>query len=70
MKPVILNNINSFYAGVLHNNFCFQNRIIFLLNLLYNTLNPLSENRDLPVAICYYEEANINDDIYGDRIYM
>ena len=31
-----------------------------------NTRNPLSENRDLPVAICYYEEAN--NDIYGDRI--
>ena len=33
---------------------------------LANTRNPLSENRDLPLAICYYEEAN--DDIYGDRI--
>ena len=33
---------------------------------LANTRNPLSENRDLPLDICYYEEAN--DDIYGDRI--
>ena len=32
---------------------------------LANRLSPLSEDRDLPLAICYYEEPN---DIYGDRI--
>ena len=28
--------------------------------------NPLAEDRDLPLDICYYEEPN--NDIYGDRI--
>ena len=33
---------------------------------LANARNPLGEDRELPLAICYYEEAD--DDIYGDRI--
>ena len=33
---------------------------------LANTRNPFSENRDLPIFICYYEQPD--DDIYGDRI--
>ena len=33
---------------------------------LANRCNLLSEDRDLPLAICYYEEPD--DDIYGDHI--
>ena len=33
---------------------------------LANRRSPLSEDRDLPLSICYYEEPN--DNIYGDRI--